>query len=174
MTSQELKGLVKQLQQGDMSVFDNIYYETKDIIYYTIFSILKDHSSAEDFMQETFLQALEKIHTYKPRSSFKSWIITIARNLSLNEYNKRKRELKIDPQTDEYIFGSVEPNSEQEAIIKELLTTLEDTEKEIVLLHVVGDLKHREISKILGIPLGTVTWKYNEAIKKLRNTYESR
>lgn len=174
MASQELKGLVKQLQNGDMSVFDNIYYETKNIVFYTILSIIKDYPSSEDLMQEAYLKAIEKIHTYKAKYTFTSWIVTIARNLAINEYNKRKRELKIDPQTDEYIFGTTEARTEKQMIIEEMLNKLKDTEREIVLLHVVGDLKHKEISKMLDIPLGTVTWTYSEAIKKLRNEYESR
>lgn len=174
MTSKELNVLVKELQNGNMSVFDNIYYETKSIVYYTILSILKDSNISEDIMQETYLKALEKIHSYKPKASFKSWIVTIARNLALNEYNKRKRELNVDSQTDEYMFGSVENNSEKELIVKEILLKLKDTEREVVLLHVVGDLKHREISDLLGIPLGTVTWTYNQAIKKLKDELEKR
>ena len=174
MTSKELNALVKELQNGNMSVFDNIYYETKSIVYYTILSILKDVNISEDIMQETYLKALKKIHSYKPKASFKSWIVTIARNLALNEYNKRKREMNVDSQIDEYMFGSVENNSEKELIIKEILLKLKDTEREVVLLHVVGDLKHREISDLLGIPLGTVTWTYNQAIKKLRDELEKR
>lgn len=174
MAAKDIKTLVKRLQNGDLTAFDEIYHQTKNIVFYTILSIIKDRNGSEDLMQETYLKALEKIHIYKFKGSFTSWIVTIARNLALNEYNKRKRELKIDPQTDEYIFGTSKDNTEQEMIMEELLDTLKDVEREIVLLHIVGDLKHREIAKILDIPLGTVTWTYSEAIKKLKNNYESR
>lgn len=174
MTAKELNLLVKQLQDGNMSVFDDIYYETKNLVYYTILSILKDSHLSEDLMQETYLKALEKIHSFKPKANFKSWIVTIARNLSINEYNRRKKSINVDIQTDEILLGSVQNNSEQELIVEEILNTLKETEREIVLLHILGDLKHREISKILDIPLGTVTWTYNQAIKKLRNEMEKR
>lgn len=174
MASAELKELVKILQSGDISAFDRIYYLTKDTVYYTILGIVKDTNLSEDLMQETYLKALEKIHSYKPRANFKSWLITIARNLAINEYNKRKRELQVDIQVDEFLFGATESNSENELIVKEMLETLKDEEREIVILHVIGDLKHREIAKLLDKPIGTITWMYNEAIKKLKNTYESR
>ena len=125
-------------------------------------------------MQETYLKALEKIHTYKPRSSFNSWIVTIARNLAINEYNRRKRELKIDPQENEIIFGTIDSMSEKELIVKEMLEYLNMEEREIIIMHVIGDMKHREIAEVLGKPIGTVTWKYNEAINKLKNKFESR
>jgi RNA polymerase sigma-70 factor (ECF subfamily) len=94
----------------------------------------------------------------------------IARNLAINEYNRRKRELSFDPNVDEFIFGSEESNTEKEMIVKEMLEVLKEDEREIVILHVVGDLKHREISEIVNKPLGTVTWIYNQAIKKTKKS----
>lgn len=171
MTSKELNALVKQLQKGNMSVFDAIYYETKSLVYYTILQILKDRSLAEDLMQDTYLKCIEKIHSFKATHSFKSWVVTIARNLALNEYNRRKRELRFDINDDEYIFGSVKSTSEQQLIIEEMLDSLKPEEQEIVVLHVVGDLKHREIAKLLNKPLGTITWIYNQAINKLKDNF---
>jgi RNA polymerase sigma-70 factor (ECF subfamily) len=171
MTTKQLNDLVKKLQNGNMNVFDDVYYETKSVVYYTILAILKDKSLSEDIMQDTYLKSLEKIHSFKPHFSFKSWIVTIARNLALNEYNRRKRELSYDPNVDEYIFGTTESTSEKELIVKQMIETLKEDEREIVILHVIGDLKHREIAEIVGKPLGTVTWMYNQAIKKLKNEY---
>lgn len=171
MTTKELNKLVSNLQNGDMTVFDDIYYETKSLVYYAILNILKDKSLSEDIMQDTYLKSLEKIHSFKPRYSFKSWIVTIARNLALNEYNRRKRELSYDPNVDEYIFGSEDNTSEKELIVKQMIETLKPEAREIVILHVVGDLKFREIAAIVGKPLGTVSWIYNEAIKKLKYEY---
>lgn len=171
MTPKELNRLVKRLQNGDMSVFDPIYYETKSLVYYTVLNILKDQSLSEDIMQDSYLKALEKIHSFKPSYSFKSWIVMIARNLAINEYNRRKRELSFDVNEDEYIFGTQESTSEKQMIVKEMLESLKPEEQEIVILHVIGDMKHREIAAILNKPIGTVTWAYNEAIKKLRNQY---
>lgn len=174
MVNKDIKELVKQLQNGDISVFDDIYYSTKDSVYYTILSIVKDRSLSEDIMQETYLKALEKIHSYKSRSSFNSWIVTIARNLAINEYNRRKRELKVDPNDNELLFGTVESLSEKELLVKEMLEFLSEEEREILVMHVIGDMKHREIAEVLGKPIGTITWKYKEAIHKLKNKYESR
>ena len=174
MIKKDIKVLIEKLKNGDISVFDEIYYSTKDNVYYTILSIVKDTSLSEDIMQETYLKALEKIHSYKPRHSFNSWIITIARNLAINEYNRRKRELKVDPTENEIIFGTTESTSEKELLIKEMMEFLNEDEREIVIMHVIGDMKYREIAEVIGTPIGTISRKYNEAIKKLKNKYESR
>ena len=169
MTINELKALVKRLQDGDIAVFDMIYYETKSVVYYTILSIVKDKSLSEDIMQDTYLKALSKIHTYKPTHSFKSWIVTIGKNLAINEYNRRKKETNIDIQENEMFLGQTESRSENQILIEQIFKVLNDTEREIVLLHVIGDLKHREIATLLNKPIGTITWSYKNSIDKLKN-----
>lgn len=168
MPKSDMRILVKKLQNGDMNVFDDIYYETKDIVFYSILGILKDYSLSEDIMQDTYLKALSKIHSYKPTHSFKSWIVTIGKNLAINEFNRRKRETSIDIQTDEMFLGQTESRSENQILIEQIFKVLNDSEREIVLLHVIGDLKHREIAKMLSKPIGTVTWSYKNALGKLK------
>jgi RNA polymerase sigma-70 factor (ECF subfamily) len=171
MTKTELNQLVKQLQNGEMQVFDMIYHETKSIVYYTILGILKDSSLAEDIMQETYLKSLEKIHSFKPRYSFSAWLVTIARNMAFNEFNRRKRELSYDPNEDDTIFGQVDSMSEKQLMIRDMLEILDETEREVVVMHILGDLKHREIAEALKKPIGTVTWIYNKAITKLQDKF---
>ncbi|MCF7927263.1 MAG: RNA polymerase sigma factor [Candidatus Izimaplasma sp.] len=171
MTNNELNQLAKQLRQGNKSVFDDIYHETKDVVFYTILGILKDRSLSEDVMQDVYIQVLKKIKSFKPKYVFKSWVITIAKNMSYNVYNRRKKEVAFDATDDAYIFGSVANNSEKELMVKEMLESLDEDEREIVILKVIGDFTHKAIAKKKEMPLGTVTWKYNEALKKLKETY---
>ncbi len=172
MSHQELNRLVKNLQNGDMSVFDDIYYMTQGLVYHTILSIVKDRSLAEDLMQDTYLKALESIHSFKPRYSFQSWIVRIAKNLAINEYNRRKREQSFDVSETPQVFGKQESTVENQMMVEEIMSILNDLEREIVTLHVLGDLKHREIAEIVGKPLGTVTWTYQQAIKKMKEKFE--
>ncbi len=169
MANNDINVLIKELQNGNIEAFDSIYYQTKNIVFYTIFMILKDYQLSEDIMQDTYLKALSKIHTYKRKAHFKSWLITIAKNLAINEFNRRKREMLIDLSENEYLLGSSASTVENEILINQIFKVLSDTEKEIVLLHVIGNLKHREIGKLLNKPIGTVTWIYNKAIKKLQD-----
>ena len=169
MVDKDINELVKQLQNGNIEAFDDIYYQTKNIVYYSIFIILKDCQLSEDIMQDTYLKALSKIHTYRRKAHFKSWLVTIAKNLAINEFNRRKREMLIDIGENEYIFGSCASTAENEVLINQIFTVLSDDEKEVVMLHVIGDLKHREIAKLLNKPIGTITWLYNKAIKKLKS-----
>jgi RNA polymerase sigma-70 factor (ECF subfamily) len=59
-------------------------------------------------------------------------------------------------------------NVYQEIEVLDMLKSLDDTSKEIVILHVINELKFKEIAKIVDKPLGTVLWIYNKAIKTLK------
>lgn len=166
--NKDLNKLAKILQCGEISVFDDIYYQTKNIVFYTIRSIIHDYSLSEDIMQETYLKALNKIHQYKRNQSFQAWLIMIARNLSINEYNRRKKEQLIDINKNEHLLGHVEDNSEKEVLINQLLKHLDNKERDVVVLKTIGDLKHREIALILNIPISTSLWIYQKAMKKLK------
>jgi RNA polymerase sigma-70 factor (ECF subfamily) len=48
------------------------------------------------------------------------------------------------------------------------METLEGEELEVFLLHIIDELKHREIAQIMNKPLGTITWIYNNAVKKMK------
>lgn len=168
MAKDPLKQHVKQLKNGQMDVFDDIYHQTKSSVYYTILAILKDPSLSEDIMQETYLKALDKIHQYKPNYQFVTWLTTIAKNLAINEYNKRKREISVDINEQEYNFTSSD-DSYKEAIIRELMVYLSEDERLIILYHVVENYKFKDIARMLDKPLGTVTWSYQNALKKLKD-----
>jgi RNA polymerase sigma-70 factor (ECF subfamily) len=54
-------------------------------------------------------------------------------------------------------------------VLREAMTSLSDEERQIVVLHALSDMKHRQIAEVMGMPLSTVLSKYSRAMKKLRN-----
>ena len=64
------------------------------------------------------------------------------------------------------------PARESGSALDYLLGALTEEEREIVVLHVFWGYKHREIAERLSLPLGTVTWKYSTALKKLEKYEE--
>lgn len=164
-----LERLIKRLKSGDEEAFDQIYSLTYRKIYFLVLPIIKDKSLAEDIMQDTYLKFLEKLYDYKARNSL-AYILTIARNLAINMYNKRKREFKVDDYTLEGFsyLEHIEFKVETRELIKEGLSVLNETEKNIFLLHNIENLPHREIALILDKPIGTITWTYQQALRKMR------
>ena len=168
MDDKELQHLVKKLQNGDRTVFDTIYTITKTHVYYTILVILKDVSLTEDIMQDTYLKMLENIDKYKPKKSFKAWLGTMAKNLAINQYHKQKREVMMPEDAEDFLLPKTESHSEKSYYLNQLMQALNNEEREVVIRYVVLDEKHKDIAKAMNKPLGTITWMYQNALKKLR------
>lgn len=165
----KLDKLLLLTAEGDMEAFSELYRETQRGVYAVILAILRDAQLAEDIMQNTYIRVRDNAVRYAPGTNAKAWVLTIARRLAINEWHRRQREVYVDFTENESLYG--EYRSEQQftdnIVLKTALATLEEEEREIVLLYAAG-FKHREIAKSLDLPVGTVTWKYSAAIKKLR------
>jgi len=157
--------IILEFKKLNYSHFDEFYQLTNRQVYFSIIKIVKSQDVTQDLMQDTYMKFIEKIEYYDPKQNVFGYLTTIARNLAINHYNKNKREIHND-EIFEYV-PSNESVDENEGIL-DLLDTLDDIKRDIVIMHVINDLKFREISEILEIPLGTVQWHYSEAMKDLK------
>lgn len=161
---------IDAMKFGDEKAFEFVYNETKRAVFYCAFSILKDKGLAEDIMQNTYIKVKQYCYSYHKGTKPMAWITTIARNLSINEHNRRKREVYTDFQENnshgEYTL------SDNKLILQAAFEHLKERERQLVIMHVLGGLKHRELAEIFNMPLGTVLFKYNAALKKLRKYIE--
>lgn len=166
--------IIKELKTRNYESFDQFYNLTKQQVFYAIISIIKDQMLAEDLLQDTYVKFLEKIDQYIEGSNVTAYLSQIGRNLAINMYNKRKKEIKSEEIIDQ--IPAEETTKEDDPEIFKLLDLLDMKEREVVVLHVINDLTFREISEVMKKPLGTVLWIYNKAIKKLKrkvgDTYE--
>ena len=168
MSNKDLEKLLKAFKKGSEQAFDKLYEETKTPVYYTILSIVKDESLAEDLMQDTYIKMINQLDKYKRKGQFLAWLKTIARNTALNEFNRRKKEVAVDTSDSEFLFGGREGSQENRYEVEELLKHLREDEREIVVRHVVYGDTHKVIAKSMNKPLGTVLWAYRNALKKLK------
>jgi RNA polymerase sigma-70 factor (ECF subfamily) len=158
---------------GDVSALDLLYKNLKRPVFLLAFSILRDYALAEDVMQDTFLKVNEKAVTYNKGTNSKAWVLTIARNLSLNLLKKRSRET-LNPDALEQDRST---DAGQEALnameFSRTLGQLEEPERTIVTLRIVCGLRHAEIAKIVGLSAGDTRVHYSRALKKLKAYYET-
>ena len=161
----EINEIVLELKKHDYSHFDEFYELTNKTIYFTSLAILKEHSLAEDILQDTYLSFFANINDVKLSNNIYAYLSTIARNLSINLINKQKSILP----NDEILVSTPDVERNNDRDIDNILNLLDSQEeREIVTLHVILDYKFIEISRIVDKPLGTVLWIYNKAIKKLK------
>ena len=184
LTDVQFDKAMKKMQKGDRNALKGIYSDYVGYIYSCIYNVVKNRENAEDLTGDFFLKLWDISGNYKPGGGHRAWMARIARNMSIDFLRKRKRETLTDTMGDaadrENEGGNgatiydTETNSpvEDEVIsdisIKEALLKLTDEEREVINMKIMGDLTFREISEIMNLSMGTVTWKYQSAIKKLR------
>lgn len=175
MTDRQFERRITLIQQGDKQGLKEIYEEYGKTIYQCVYQILRSSHDAEDVTSEFFLKLWRIADTYCFGGKHKRWLVTIARNMALDFLKKKNRE-QLSLNADNEESAPAEPAdslSTEETVtgnmaVAEALKTLDESEREIVNMHILAELTFKEISAILGKPLGTVTWKYRNAVSKLQ------
>ena len=163
-----LEDIIEEFRVGNYDSFDEFYHQTNKQLYVFIYDIIRNRQSSEDLLQETYMRFLNHIDKYKKNTNYFNFLVTIARNLSINEYHKQKRMVYDE----EYIYSVKEESPTDVPDLFYLLDYLNEKEREIVILHMIDNLKFKEIAKMKDKPLGTILWLYNKAIKKLKRKVE--
>lgn len=158
---------IKRFIDGDSSAFDEIYAATRKSVYYVALSVLGDGALAEDVMQTTYMKALQNIKSYKLGSNAAAWIVKIAKNEALNVRKTNMRIVTADERDSPELFGASAPDEYGE-LIDAAKRMLPEDEFTILMLVTVSGYKRREVGKMLDMPVPTVTWKYNNALTKMR------
>ena len=161
----KLESKVAALAGGDTRAFDYIYEHTNRAVYFAILYIVGNKHDAEDLLQDTYIRALRSLGAYR-EDNFTGWLVQMGKNLALNHVVRAKREVATDFTEQSWRFGAKEePLPYVYDVAAKALT---EEEYRIVMMCSVAGYKRREVAAMLGMPIGTVTWKYNEALKKLR------
>lgn len=171
MTNEKLEKYVKRLREGDSRAFDYIYEHTHKSVYFAAFYILRDKMHAEDVLQETFVRALSALGQYREGTNFTAWLCSVGKSIALNRLKKTSREIPADFAADPHGYGAHE--TELPFIFDLAAKVLSEDEYEIVMLCQVAGYKRREVAEMLDMPIGTVTWKNNEALAKLRKRLQT-
>ena len=173
MTDRQFESRISLIQQGDKQGLRDIYSEYGKMIYQCCFNILHNPQDAEDITADFFLKLWQIADTYCFGGKHKRWLVTIARNMSLDLLKKQSRE-QLAPEDQDYGTDSPDDSISTEdtvtggMAVAEALGRLEQTEREIVSMKILADMTFKDIAAVLGKPMGTVTWKYRNAILKLK------
>ena len=167
---------LKNVVKGQREACEVIICEHYKSIYRFIVYLSGDASLSEDLTQETFISAWANIGQFEGRASFKSWLHKIAYNKFLDSERNSKNHsnlavgLKEDISDEQKSFDPLHriTKDEHSRILFEAVHKLEPAEYVVIVLHYMQDFSYREMSNILKEPVGTVKWRNNKALKKLR------
>jgi RNA polymerase sigma-70 factor (ECF subfamily) len=163
----------KQEQRAQLEVYKK-YYKA---MYNTALRIVKDSAEAEDIMQEGFIKAFSKIHTFEGKSTFGAWIKKIVVNLSINAYNKRIKYTQVS-YNDEFRneitqgdgIGIIE-EEENKCKIQHILKKFEllkESYRVVLSLHLIEGYDYEEICEILKLSPANCRTTISRAKEQLR------
>lgn len=162
------------LAEGNIEAMDVLYELIKKDTYAFALSKVKNKFDADDILQDTFVRIYENAKLYTSLGKPMSWIFTVESNVINRYFQLKNKQEIINNETiiNNIIDSSTNINTSDKLIkneyLNKLLDTLNDFEREVISLHLVSDMKFREIADYLNKPLSTILSKYNRAIKKLK------
>ena len=166
--NKRIEDLLASIADGNPDPMGELYDLIKTDVFAFALSKTANKHDADDILHDTFIQIYRYAKQYVPKGKPMAWIVTIELNLIRRRFNLASRTTSLDDAFATPSGFDLENSVVNNAFLQGILSTLSEEEREIISLHIVSGLKHREIAKILGKPLSTVLSKYNRAIKKLQ------
>ncbi|MCJ7717295.1 MAG: sigma-70 family RNA polymerase sigma factor, partial [Anaerolineales bacterium] len=159
-----------------------------NLVYNQAYRIMGEQASAEDAVQEAFISAYKKLHTYRG-GSFKSWLLRIVSNACYDEFRRRKRQPVAplypedqdgnDLDTASWLEGNEEKpedyvlRSELSAAIQTCLDRLDFEFRTIVVLVDLQGMDYASAANVVDCPLGTVKSRLARARRNLKDCLQS-
>ncbi len=151
--------------------FDQIYQNYFESVYRYALSLSGNPQIAEEISQETFFKAMRRLDQFQGKSSLKSWLCAIAKNLWLSEQRKRKDQPIDDalPLPDLSIGPEEALVRQDESMrIHRLLHHLDEPYREVFTLRALGQLSFRDIGDLFGKSENWACVVYHRARDKIR------
>ncbi len=168
INEQELKKFFSEMRLDNKSLFEEFYSKYNKLVYGIAFSILKNKEDSEDIVQIVFEKLYHMNKEKFPTKNYASWLYSLTKNETISFLRKKNNNINLDN-----IYEIKDYNNDIDNVIEELefnrlISKLNDTEKQIVTLKIIGDFSFDEIGKFLKLPSGTVKWKYYKSINTLK------
>ena len=170
-----IDALLQLCMEGKQSAQLEVYNRYYKAMFNTAIRIVKHSAEAEDIMQESFLNAFTKLHTFKGEVAFGAWLKRIVVNNSIYHYRKQQKKKEVAL---EDIMYKVEDNdgitsdhvfTEQKAQkVMETMKRLKDNYRVSLTLHLIEGYDYEEISAIMNISYASCRTTISRAKESLR------
>jgi len=171
--------LLSRFAAGDSLALDELFRRYRQAAHRVAFRLLGNEADALDAVQEGFVKALTHLHGFQGRSSFKTWLLRVVSNASLDLGRQRGRREALrldvldanDPATALVTADDAGRGLERadlRTILNQALEILSEAQRQTFVLYADAELSYREVADALGISIGTVMSRLYYARQKLR------
>jgi RNA polymerase sigma-70 factor (ECF subfamily) len=172
--------LLSRWIRGEREALDELFQRYRSVAYRVAYRLLGNEADALDAVQDGFVKALSHLPGFQGRSSFKTWLLRVVSNASLDLGRQRGRReaLSMDglaPQEREGLEPAALENPaaglerhDLRRALQAALAQLPEAQRRTFVLHAEAELSYREVAEVLGISIGTVMSRLYYARQKLR------
>jgi len=170
--------LVERARRGDHAAFGTLVDRHRTSVFRAALAALGTREDAEEVAQEAFVAAYRHLQDFREDASFKTWLLSIAWRKALTRRRNVKtflRRFVQPPEDTEWQVPDAGRTQEQAVLDDELrghirreISRLAPKFRDALLLASAGEHSYSDIAGMLGIPVGTLKWRVNEARKQLK------
>lgn len=169
--------LVQASKLGDKNAYCVLVERFQQRLYNSMIQVVGSHDEAEDVVQDAFIQAFVKLHTFQGNSKFFTWLYRIAFNNALSRQRKKRVDLSIEQSRE---LSGTDPLDRNEApdepmmreervsLVHQALNMLSEEHRSILVLREMEEMSYEDIAEILSINIGTVRSRLSRARNQLR------
>jgi|WetSurMetagenome_2_1015567.scaffolds.fasta_scaffold360401_2 RNA polymerase sigma-70 factor, ECF subfamily len=174
--------LVNLALQGDERAFEKLVDKYKKRVYYLAYRMTRDHDSADELAQESFVKAYRALGSFKAGYNFYTWIYRICVNLSINFLKREKHTISVEllREMDLLPEGRSELDqlermiaSEQAGIVRRAIETLPPEQKSAFILKTYENMSYEQMAEVMECSIGTVMSRLFRARQKLRRALKA-
>ena len=172
--------IIRRVLTGDETAFAELVNKYQKPVHALAWRKIGDFHIAEDITQDTFLKVYQSLHTLKDPNQFSGWIYVITANLCATWL--RKKRIQTQPlegtettmiQEDAYSRHVTEERNRaaveaQREVVKKLLAKLQESERTVMTLYYLGEMKVEEMSRFLGVSASTIKSRLRRARHRLK------
>lgn len=168
METHDIKEIIILIKSRDTLGFELLYKYYFRFMFSVAYSVLNNEEDCYDVIQTIMLRLMKLDESLFPTDHELSWLRTVIKNEALMKLRKDKNTVSLDDEIEIPIQDKrIEDFVDMEQF-KSLIAPLNERQRKVVTMKILGDMTHKEISKVLSIPIGTVQWIYNTSIRELR------
>ncbi|MGI8960929.1 MAG: RNA polymerase sigma factor [Bryobacteraceae bacterium] len=168
----ELESLMQRYQQSDAEAATLLVRQLSPQIFRFYLAQVRERPLAEDLLQDFWLRIHNARRTYRPGEPVLPWVYAIARRVGVDDYRRTKRVKDHEVQREQLMeIVSPEPEGKTLPNIADLVKTLPEAQRQVVLLLKVSGLSLEEVARATGTSIGAVKQKAHRAYTKLRKVF---
>lgn len=168
--------LLARINTGDERAMSTLYERYSRVVYSVALRVLNDPSSAEDILQEIFMQIWRNPDSFSAaRGSLGGWLAVVARNRSIDALRRRRPSTNLEDVTLASSFN-VSTEAERNTMMERargVIAKLPSEQRKTLEMAFFDGLTHSEIAEMTGDPLGTVKTRIRSALLTLRKAFQA-